>query len=51
MKKTLGQEIIEGLRELRNAIRDRVPLHKRFKVRTARKPQRKGPGVTRNPVP
>ncbi len=37
----LGQEIIEGLKELRDAIRDRVPLCKRFKVRTAKKPARK----------
>lgn len=36
--KTLGQEIIDGLIELRNAIRDRVSLRKRFKVRTAKKP-------------
>lgn len=33
-----GREIIEGLRELRDAIRDRVPLGRLFRVSTVRKP-------------
>jgi DNA-binding transcriptional regulator YiaG len=31
--KTLGQEIIEGLSELRDAVRNKVPLHKKFTIR------------------
>lgn len=41
-RRTLGQEIIEGLRGLRDALRDRVPLRRRFRVRDARKPGRPG---------
>lgn len=33
-----GREIIDGLRELRDAVRDRAPLRSLFGVRTARKP-------------
>lgn len=39
-KKTqsLGEEIIEGLTELRDAMRAGEPLRKKFKVRTVKRP-------------
>lgn len=36
-RKTLGQEIIEGLTELRDVIRSGEPLSEHFTVRTWRK--------------
>jgi len=44
-KRNIGQEIIDGLTEVRNALRDGVPLQERFDVRHVEipEPSRYGP--------